>query len=321
MTDRSLNCAPIVFFAFNRPDHTLRSLQALQRNPLAARSVLYIYADGPRPDETDEGLERIREVRRIIASEQWCGRVVLRPRDKNVGLIVGLPSGISEVLEEHDRVIVIEDDVVVSPGFLEYMNTALDLYADDERVMHVSGYLSPIDIPDDYPETTFFYNHTTCWGWGTWRRAWQYFTRDGARLMREIDVSGRKKYVNLDNSYEYYWSMRYLDEGRYQDWNVYWHVAVTLRGGHCLHPVRSLTVNTGFDGSGVHCQEDVDYRAPAVAEHLPIRKIPVEEDRQLRAQLNRRPWRTMAELRLKSIVRHLYFGIKDSSLLRRIQSR
>lgn len=303
--------APIVYFAFNRPEHTRRSLAAIKANALAARSLLYIYVDGPRADESAEGIGAIEQVRRIVASDQWCGRVELRIREANVGLGKGLPSAISETLEMHDRIIVVEDDVIVSPGFLEYMNAALDLYADDERVMHVSAFTSPVEVPPDYPETTFFYNHTTCWGWGTWRRAWQHFTQNGARLMREIDASGRKRYINLDNAHEYYWALRYLDEGRSQDWNCYWHVAVALRGGHCLHPAKSLTDNIGFDGSGAQCSADMDYQSPEVADRLPIRRIPVEEDRHLRAMLTQRPLRTRAELRFKSVARTIYFGIAD----------
>ena len=304
--------SPIIFFAFNRPEHTLRSLKALQANPLADRSLLYIYCDGPRPGETTEGVERIEQVRRIAASDQWCGEVVLEFRETNFGLGKGLPAGISEVLESQDRIIVVEDDVVVSPGFLEYMNAALDLYADDERVMHVSAFTSRVEMPADHSETTYFYNHTTCWGWGTWRRAWRHFTQDGARLMREIDASGRRGYINLDNGHEYYWALKYLDEGRSQDWNCYWHVVVSLRGGHCLHPVKSLTDNIGFDGSGAQCSAEMVYHSPEIAERLPICRIPIEENRQLRALLTRRPFSARLELRLKSIARHVYFGIKDA---------
>ena len=304
--------APIVFFAFNRPEHTSRSLKALQANPLADRSLLYIYCDGPRPDESPEGVERIEQVRRIVASSQWCGEVVLRFREANFGLGKGLPAGISEVLESHDRIIVVEDDVVVSPGFLEYMNSALDLYADDERVMHVSAFMSPVEVPANYSETSFFYNHTTCWGWGTWSRAWRHFTQDGALLMREIDASGRKRYINLDNSHEYYWALKHLDEGRSQDWNCYWHVVVSLRGGHCLHPVKSLTDNIGFDGSGAQCSADMVYLSPTITDRIPIRRILVKENRQFRAYLTRRPFRARLELRLKSLARHVYFGIRDA---------
>ena len=303
--------APIIFFAFNRPEHTLRSLTALKSNPLASRSLLYIYCDGPRLDETAEGLDRIAQVREVVARERWAGEIVPRFRDKNVGLGEGLPLGISEVLADHDRAIIVEDDVVVTSGFLEYMNAALDLYADDERVMHVSAFTSPIEIPADYPESTFFYNHTTCWGWGTWRRAWRHFSQDGARLMREIDASGRKRYINLDNAHEYYWALKYLDMGRSQDWNCYWHVAVSLKGGHCLHPVHSLAQNIGFDGSGAQCRDDEEFANPATVERLPIRKIPVEEHRELRRQLTCRSWRTLVELRLKSAARHLYFPLTE----------
>ena len=305
--------APVVFFAFNRPDHTLRSLTALKANPLADRSLLYIFCDGPRADESPEGIDAIEQVRRIVASDQWCGRVELRIREANVGLGKGLPSAIGEVLAMHERIIVVEDDVIVSPGFLEYMNAALDLYADDEKVMHISAFTSPVEIPADYGETTFFYNHTTCWGWGTWRRAWRHFTQDGARLMREIDASGRKRYINLDNAHEYYWALRYLDEGRSQDWNCYWHVVVALRGGCCLHPAKSLTDNIGFDGSGVQCSADMDYQTPEIVERLTVRRIPVRENQLIRALLTQRPLRTRAELRLKSIARTIYFGIKDGS--------
>ena len=302
--------APIGFFAFNRPEHTLRSLEAIQASPLADRSLLYIYCDGPRPHESPEGVAVIQEVRHIAAREQWCGKVVLRLRDCNLGCARSLLGGISEVLDRHDRLIVIEDDVVVAPGFLRYMNEGLQLYKGDSQVMHIAAYGWLQRTPDSYPHSTMFLNHTTVgWGWATWKRAWDKLSTDGRYLRRRIDELGIKRYVNLNFGHDFYWALKYLDEGSSQDWNCYWHASVAIQGGYCLHPVTSLADNIGFDGSGTHSRPRDRNLLRKTGDSIELCRIPIEELPELRRRMTNYPLRRKIVMRFKHLARMLYFDV------------
>ena len=131
--------APIAFFAYNRPDHTLRTLEALAACRGAEKHAIHFFCDGPRSDATPEDLDRIDQVRQLIHRQQWAASKEVFEREQNVGLAVSITEGISNVLEKQDAVIVVEDDLVVSPGFLEFLNSALERYRLDDAVMHVSA--------------------------------------------------------------------------------------------------------------------------------------------------------------------------------------
>lgn len=303
------NLAPIAFFAFNRPDHTRRSLEAIAGSELADRSKLYALCDGPRVEESDEGRARIEEVRQVILERPWCRDVVTRFSPANRGLAASLLTGIGEIVAEHGRVIVIEDDVVVAPGFLQFMNETLELYADEPSVMHVSGYSPFFSPPEKYEETSLVLNHTYVgWGWATWRRAWEMLSTDGAALRRRIDALGNRHYVNLDGGFEIYWALKALDEGRSQDWNAYWHASVLVNGGVCIHPVISLADNIGMDGSGTHCSVSDRQMLRPTVDRLPIRRIELVERSEHRRVMTGRPFRIRAEILLKHWARRIVFG-------------
>jgi GT2 family glycosyltransferase len=132
--------APIALFTYNRPAHTRRTLETLAANPLARDSQLVAFSDGPRTG--DEG--KVAEVRAVLRERAWCGEVRIAESPVNRGLAASIISGVTELLREHDRLIVLEDDLALSPGFLAYMNAGLERYAGDERVMSVAGYLPPL---------------------------------------------------------------------------------------------------------------------------------------------------------------------------------
>ena len=123
-----MKLAPIILFVYNRPWHTEQTLRALMANELAVESELYIYADGPKPNATDEQLQKIREVRQLIRQEQWCGKVHVVESEKNKGLANSVINGVSEIVNKYGRIIVLEDDLKTSPTFLTYMNQALEYY-------------------------------------------------------------------------------------------------------------------------------------------------------------------------------------------------
>jgi hypothetical protein len=183
-------------------------------------------------------------------------------------------------VRDSGRAIVLEDDLVLSPGFLDYMNAALDMYADDSKVMHVSGYMFPVQrrLPE-----TFFFNSTSCWGWATWKRAWEHYEPRADVLLKEIERRGKEQEFNIEGTHNFMKQLRDNVSGALSTWAVRWYASTFLQRGLCLHPGRSLVRNAGHDGSGEHCAFDATYQHQAIAERVRVRRIPLREHLRARA--------------------------------------
>ncbi|MDG5469932.1 glycosyltransferase family A protein [Deltaproteobacteria bacterium IMCC39524] len=245
--------SPIILFVYNRPEHTRRTLEALLENELAEQSDLFVYCDGPGSVSDREAVEQVRDYVRGIAGFR---SVEIVERAENIGLACSIISGITEVLNHADRVVVLEDDIVTSRYFLRYMNDALEHYKAVDRVMHVSGYMFPIDSTE-LPQT-FFYRSTSCWGWGTWASAWQFFKKEPDQLLRQFSTDEIERF-SLGGVTDHWAQAVQNVKGRSNTWAVFWYASVFKRGGLCLHPAVSMTMNIGHDGSGVHSRREQDF--------------------------------------------------------------
>ena len=236
-------------FVYNRPVHTRLAIESLKKNVLASQSVLYLFSDAPK---IVEATEAVNEVREYIKTVTGFKSLKIVERDKNWGLASSIIDGVSRLCNEYGRVIVLEDDVITTPFFLSFMNDALSLYKAEEKVMHISGYMFPIET-SGLPET-FFLRPTTCWGWATWDRAWKYFNKDVKVLLSgftEHDIAS----FNMDDTYDYWEQVVQNEAGLINTWAVFWYASVFQVGGLCLHPARSLINNIGHDDTGEHCRE------------------------------------------------------------------
>jgi len=265
--------APIILFVYNRPKHTLQTLEALQKNRLSDESKLYIYADGARENADEKDLSNINKVRQIIRQKKWCNSVEIIENESNRGLAQSIITGVGEVIKRHGRAIILEDDIVTSKGFLAYMNDALNFYKNTEKVMHIAGYFYPVNT--QLP-TTFFYENTSCWGWATWQRAWQYLNLDAVDLLQQLEQKNAMRHFNINGTYDFGQHLKDNMSGALRTWAIFWYASVYLQGGLCLHPNRSLVQNIGFDGTGEHCSFNTVYHIPELAPHIPVESIPLE---------------------------------------------
>jgi hypothetical protein len=242
------------------------------QNELADQSVLYIYADGPKENATQEQFKKIESVRLLLRNKKWCKEVYIIEAEKNKGLADSIIDGVTEIVVKHGKVIVLEDDIVTSKGFLKYMNDALSLYEINEMVFQISAFMFPIDSKG-LPET-FFYNANSCWGWGTWNRAWKQFNDDPLELYLRLI----KKKVNWE-TYNAFQGTAYKEqlyaniENRLNTWAVKWHSTIILNDGFVLHPKVSLTKNIGFDNSGVNCTLDKRFDQMVLASNIKVEAI------------------------------------------------
>lgn len=241
--------APVALFVYNRPRHTERVIKSLASNQLASASNLFIFSDAAR---TDDAAARVDEVRHIIGAVSGFKSVTVVLRERNLGLAHSIIDGVTSLCQKYGRVIVVEDDLLVSTAFLEFMNAALGYYETCDRVMHVSGYMFPVREPNRLPDT-FFYRGTSCWGWATWQRAWRHFEPDARRLLGNIRQNGMQREFDILGTTRYTAMLKAQAEGRVDSWAIRWYASVFLARGLCLHPNQSLVQNIGHDGTGVHC--------------------------------------------------------------------
>jgi len=271
--------APIVFFAYNRPEHTRLVLESLRKNRLANESKLFIYIDGPKPNASEETLSAIAKVKKIVREKQWCQEVKIVEVTENKGLIESIAAGITTTVNEFGRVIALEDDGLLSPGFLTYMNDALDFYENNPKVMHIAAYSRPEFRQVEVQEPTYFFYHTTPWGWATWKRAWDHFKLDPLAVHEAVKQKGNINRLNMDGTFEFFWGLKAIAKGKLRSWNAIWHATVFLHDGMCLYPQKSLVSNIGHDGSGTNCVPDdrFEIASAALADSIPVTTIPVKE--------------------------------------------
>jgi hypothetical protein len=250
-----MNYAPIVLFVYNRPSHAKQTLEALAQNKIASESVLYIFCDGPKKNASQEVIENIKLTREVVRLKMWCRDVNIIESPLNKGLAKSIVEGVTETIAKYGKVIVLEDDVVPSTGFLDYMNNALNLYQADEKVMHISGFL-PYTTGEKKLPTTFFLRYMSCWGWATWKRAWDQIVLDEVWLYENVKLRKDFAAFDLEGSVQVFDQLEQNVKGVLHTWAVKWYSTIFIKNGLCLYPKKSLVSQIGFDGSGTHCTLD-----------------------------------------------------------------
>ncbi len=238
--------APIVLFAYKRPDHVRNVLESLTANAEAKSSELHVFIDGPK---TEADQEKINAVKDVVKSRMWCQKVEIHASVENRGCPRQVIDTVTRFCAEHGRVIVLEDDLVLSSHFLNYMNAALERYSNEEKVMEISGYMYPIKSLN---AESGFLRGSVGWGWATWARAWKYFEPSGTKLLARFTDEKMKYEYNFKNSHDYYGLLQDQVKGRIGGWDIRWAASIFFRNGLTLVPTFSLVKNIGLDGTGTN---------------------------------------------------------------------
>ena len=244
--------SPVAMFVYNRLDNTSKTLDALRANTMARQTDLYVFSDGGKDEKSWKMVNAVRDylhnVSREVAENGIFHSMTIVERKENIYLERNIIEGISHVFESHPTVIVLEDDIVTSPFFLDYMNQAFDVYDADERVMHISGFTN-LDLPFDANNQVYFTPHPSGWGWGTWKTKWQkhfvHFTSEADALsgMSESDCDA----IQYGGVFPCLKSLKKSPI----PWDICWELAIYKAGGLCLTPCKTLVRNIGLS-SGTH---------------------------------------------------------------------
>jgi len=239
--------APILVVGYNRASHLRATVAALINNPESENSPLYVTIDAPVDKNDHEAVNQmVADLGRI---EHRFNSVSITIRDRHLGLGTNITRSISEVLADHEKVIVLEDDLVTTPSFLAYMNAALNHYAQEKQIWHIAGY-SLID-DESRANEVYLMRQMICWGWATWRDRWSHYNKDSAALISWFSDAARYEFTlgGVTDSWE-----QVLDNkaGRLDTWAVFWNATIFMNSGLCVNPYLSYVRNIGLDGSGTH---------------------------------------------------------------------
>ncbi|WP_294185958.1 glycosyltransferase [uncultured Sphingobacterium sp.] len=261
--------APVILFVYNRPDHTIRTLSALEKNKLADQTTLYIYSDAAK---NEKSVQAVTEVRKII-NESWNFKeVIIVERTENWGLAANVIDGVTKVVNAHGKIIVLEDDLETAVFALDYFNRALERYKDQDQVMEISGYGYPLKDLNKLPET-FFFRVANSWGWATWDRAWQYFNPNIDELVSDFTAEQIHQF-SIEGKENFWKQVQEFKAGKINSWAIRWYASVFKKNGLVLYPRNSMTQNIGNDGSGTHTASESTYQV-TLAEH-PVAYFPTE---------------------------------------------
>jgi hypothetical protein len=244
---------PIALFVYNRPQHTARMLSSLEACSRLSECQIVMFSDAPRVMEHASAVQEVRNIIREWAKKNGAERV---EQTENLGLAHSIVDGVTRLCSEYGRVIVVEDDLILHPAFLDFMLQSLNRYSEEERVAQIAGFTFPVETPDT-PDA-FFLPLTTSWGWATWKRAWDLFSWDIGPALAALSADSRlRARFDLDGSYPYYEMLRNVEKGQVDSWAIRWHWITLQNKKLTLYPRRSLVWQNGFDDSATHTGSDL----------------------------------------------------------------
>ena len=236
---------PLLLFVYNRPKHTERILQNLLQQPEITNTPIYIWSDGAKSADDQQAVEEVRALCRQFPKAQ------LHCQPTNRGLAHNIVEGVTNLLQTHDRVIVLEDDLILSPYFLRWMNDALSLYASEKRIAHLHAgtfYTSP-KLRNNHP--LYF---AGSWGWATWQDRWQeLWEPDGKQLLQQLERDPKLyQRFRYGGFMDFPKMLRRQIAGENNSWAIRWHASLLLHQKLSVNSNPPLVSNDGFDGSGTH---------------------------------------------------------------------
>ncbi|KOO16076.1 hypothetical protein AKJ18_04695 [Vibrio xuii] len=245
--------APVVIFCYNRLSHLRVTLEALSKDTYSQYSNLYIFSDGAKGVNDYDSVQELRDFLSEWKKSTCFANVSIKCSDSNKGLANNIIEGVTSVINTYGKVIVLEDDIKVLPGFLQYMNESLKNYEHDFRVWQISSHLYPVGSISE-PKLIPFSN---CWGWATWKNRWEHFSKKPEEVyscLENQDV--RMLFNNLSYTKDYYKQVVNNYTGRSNTWAIFWYSTIFNHNGLTLYPPKVLSTNIGMDESGVHCSKE-----------------------------------------------------------------
>jgi glycosyltransferase involved in cell wall biosynthesis len=268
--------APICLFTYNRLNETQQTVEALKRNYLALESELFVFSDGPKDELSRVKVEAVRQYLHTVTGFK---SVVVIEANNNKGLANSIITGVSEIIEKYDKIIVLEDDLISSPNFLDFMNQALEFYRNDQTIQSVSGYSLALK---DKTNEVYFQIRPGSWGWATWKNRWipELFDKEKLKIKIHKNPSILKELKrNCGNDIPH--MLIKSINGQNDSWYVRWTVDHFTNKHYAVFPTYSFIENIGHHADATHCKGINTYVSDFVDEqtrhfNFPIFQIPAQ---------------------------------------------
>ncbi|MFD2035781.1 glycosyltransferase [Belliella marina] len=248
MKTSNKNLAPICLFTFNRLDETIKTVEALKKNHLALYSELYIFSDGPKNDIQKT---KINEVRNYLHTIDGFKNVTIIESTINIGLANSIINGVSKVIKTHSRVIVIEDDLVTSSNFLDFMNQAIDFYKNDKNVISISGFTLPLPGLKSCNQDYYFGVRASSWGWGTWQDRWEDVDWEMKNYDKFIQQKPLRRKFREGGS-DMVRMLNNQNKGKIDSWAIRFCFHQFNKGMFTVFPSKSKIYSIGFSKDATH---------------------------------------------------------------------
>jgi hypothetical protein len=243
--------APIILFAFNRPDAIRRTVESLKRNTEASESDLFVFVDGPR-ESCPSDVDNVHRVKEYVNTITGFSNVERKFSETNRGLALSVITGVSDVINRYGRAIVLEDDLILSDNCLSFLNQGLDMYEEKHEVFSVCAYTNKVNIPKNYNDDAYFCVRSSSWGWATWADRWNSV---------DWELNDWAKYVGMKDAFnkwggsDCFGMLQGWRNGLNKSWAIRFCFAQFLQQKLSLFPVISKISNEGFDGEGTNCKK------------------------------------------------------------------
>lgn len=301
------NPAPIALFVYARPDDTAKTIESLKNNYLAKDSVLFIFSDGPKGEKDFNKVSEVRKLIKRISS--GFKKIEIIEREKNLGLANSIIRGISEVLNQYEKIIVMEEDLITSPNFLSFVNDSLNRYENDEKVFSVTGYTYQFRIPDYYKYDNYFTPRCESLGWGTWKNRWLKADWEIKDLRTFLsDKKSLKSFSEIGNDLVGMLINQQL--GKVDSWAIRWCYAHFKNDAYCSYPVKSKIIHIGEGGFATHVKKELKFLETELDEELKTSfnfydQIKIEPDifNQYKKIFKKRISRSIKNFILKDLIR------------------
>lgn len=239
--------APIVIFAFNRPEALQKLLDSLRMNSFYEESDKYIFIDGPRCEEDKAKVDEVVTIARKVASNISISPV-------NRGLGNSIIAGVSTIIAEYGKAIVLEDDLICAPNFLSYMNQALDFYENDNKIISICGYGLKIKRPRGYVGDVYLLGRSSSWGWATWKDRWEQIDWD-IQDWNEFSSNKQMRRAFNKNGSDMYSMLKGYMEGKNHSWAIRFCYNQFKLGKYSICPFISKVDNIGFGEEATNCKQ------------------------------------------------------------------
>lgn len=248
-----MKLAPVAFFVYARPEETAQTIESLKKNFLATETKLFIFSDGAR---NEHDLPLVKEVRKLIRNvNSGFYDVQIIERENNLGLANSIITGVTQILEQFEKIIVLEEDLISSQNFLNYMNEGLNFYKDNTKVFSVTGYTYQLEFPFDYKFDNYFAPRCESLGWGTWSNRW--FKVDWQMKNFNDFISNRRLRRKFDSVGADLLAMLLKQQiGILDSWAVRWCYAHFQNNAFCSYPIKSKIIHIGVGGYATHVKKE-----------------------------------------------------------------